>query len=363
MQPIRVMIIDDSSLVRTSFERGLSAHADISVVGTAPDPYVARDLLPKLSPQVLVLDIEMPRMDGLTFLRRIMKFHPIPTIIVSSLTPKGTKTALACLEAGAVAVLSKPGAAYSVGDLTKELAGVIREAVHAKPRKRAERGKVPAAATGAMLETTEKVIAIGASTGGTQALEQILCSLPATCPGIVIVQHMPELFTKSFAERLNGLCPLEVREATDGDIPRPGLALLAPGNHHVLLARSGARYFLRLKSGPRVHQHRPSVEVLFESAARNVGSNAMGIILTGMGDDGATAMKSLHDAGAFTVAQDEASCVVYGMPKEAVARGGVDVIASLESIPEYILRYGSGRLGSIHRRRAIDSDKSPPTVR
>ncbi len=351
MEPIRVLIIDDSSLVRTSLKKGLEKHADIKVVGTAPDPYIARDLIPKVSPQVLVLDIEMPRMDGLTFLQKIMKFHPIPTIIVSSLTPKGTKTALACLEAGAVAVLGKPGESYSIGNLTEELAGVVREASKARPKRRVEAPKAVQVAAGAMLETTNKVVAIGASTGGTQALEHVLRGLPANSPAIAIVQHMPEAFTRKFAERLNGLCAVEVREAVDGDSLRPGLVLLAPGNHHMQIMRSGAVYGVRVKSGPRVHQHRPSVEVLFESAARSVGGNAMGILMTGMGDDGATAMKSMFDAGAFTVAQDEASCVVFGMPKEAIARGGVDVVVPLGEIAEHIVRFASGRVSKLRRLR------------
>jgi len=352
MAPIRVLIVDDSSLVRTSLQRGLSEYGDIEVVGAAPDPFYARDMIAKLAPQVIVLDIEMPRMDGLTFLRRIMKFQPIPTIIVSSLTPKGTKTALACLEAGAVEVLSKPGAAYSVGDLVQELAEVIRVAATSTPRRRIVPAKPAQVSSGAMFETTNKVIVMGASTGGTQALEHVICSLPATSPGIVIVQHMPKLFTRSFAERLNRECSLEVREAVDGDLLTPGLALLAPGEQHMRVVRSGARYLVRVKPGPRVCQQCPSVEVLFESAAKNVGANAMGVILTGMGDDGATAMKSMHEAGAFTVAQDEASCVVFGMPKEAIARGGVDRIVPLEEIANIVVCFASG--GIRGRRRGRD---------
>lgn len=351
MSPIRVLIIDDSSLVRTSLQRGLAKHADIEVVGAAPDPYIARDMIPKLRPQVLVLDIEMPRMDGLTFLTKIMKFHPIPTIIVSSLTPKGTKTALACLEAGAVAVLGKPGESYSIGNLTEELAGVIRDASRTRPKKRVAPTSAAPVAASAMLETTNKIVAIGASTGGTQALEQVLRSLPRGCPGIGIVQHMPETFTKSFAERLDDLCAIEVREAQDGDAMQPGLALLAPGNHHMQIVRSGARYMVKVKKGPRVHQHCPSVEVLFESAARSLGANGMGVLMTGMGDDGATAMKSMLDAGAFTVAQDEASCVVFGMPKEAIARGGVEVVSPLKDIADYIVRFASGRVQNLRGRK------------
>ena len=352
MKIIRVLIVDDSSLVRTSLARGLKKHADIEVVGLAPDPFIARDMMAKVTPDVIVLDIEMPRMDGLTFLRRIMKFQPIPTIIVSSLTAKGTKTALACLESGAVEVLAKPGAAYSIGNLTEELAGVIRNAALTKPRRRTAPLAQVATTSTAMLETTNKIIAIGASTGGTQALEQVLRALPRMCPGLAIVQHMPEKFTRSFAERLNEVCQIEVREAADGDTMHTGLALIAPGNRHMALTHSGSVYKVRVKTGPRVHGYCPSVEVLFESAARNVGANGMGVIMTGMGDDGATAMNTYHEAGAFTVAQDEATCVVYGMPKEAVARGGVDVVVPLEKIPEQIVAFASGRVRSLRRKRS-----------
>ncbi|MFT5290363.1 MAG: two-component system chemotaxis response regulator CheB [Planctomycetota bacterium] len=350
MPPIKVLIIDDSAVVRASFKKGLEVHPDIEVVGAAPDPFVGRDMIAKFDPQVLVLDIEMPRMDGLTFLKRVMKFKPIPTIIVSSLTPRGTKTALACLDAGAVAVLCKPGAAYSVGDLTTELANVVRTAARTTLTRRVHTPASAPISTGAMLETTNKVIAIGSSTGGTKAIEHVLSVLPRTIPGIVIAQHMPEHFTNSFAERLNTICEIEVREAKDKDVLRPGLALIAPGNNHLHVARSGAVYHVRIKQGPRVCQQRPSVEVMMESVARTVGSNAMGVMLTGMGNDGANAMNNMHEAGSFNVAQDEASCVVYGMPKEAVAAGGVDQIMPLGKIADAMCRFGAGSARSLRKK-------------
>lgn len=346
---IKVLIVDDSSIVRRMLSDELSKQKGITVVGTAPDPFVARDKILSLHPDVITLDIEMPRMDGLSFLRRLMKHHPVPVIIVSSLTPKGCETALACMEAGAVDVLCKPGASYSVGDLANELGEIIRGAagVKLRPATAPAAGAVTkpvAAPARAMIQTTHKVIAIGSSTGGTEALREVLTGLPRECPGIIMTQHMPEGFTSSFAQRLNDLCEIDVREAKDGDWVSPGLALLAPGNKHMRLARDGARYLVRVCDGPRVCRHRPSVEVLFESTAQYAGANAMGIILTGMGDDGATALGSMRKAGAVTVAQDEASCVVFGMPREAIARGSAMLVSPLKDISRHILDYASGTL-------------------
>jgi two-component system, chemotaxis family, protein-glutamate methylesterase/glutaminase len=337
--PIRVLVVDDSATVRNILSTELARDPGIEVVGTAPDPYVARDKIVMLKPDVITLDIEMPRMDGLTFLRKLMRHYPLPVIIVSSLTPKGGEVALEALQAGAVEVICKPGAAYSVGDLSVELADKIKAAAWVNVRKLLDKKAAapPAPVRLTMTRTTNKVVAIGASTGGTEALANILATLPASAPGIVIVQHMPEFFTRSFAERLNELCAIEVREAKDGDIVGPGRALLAPGNLHMLLRRSGAVYQVQVKSGPLVNRHRPSVEVLFKSTARFAGRNAVGVILTGMGADGADGLKEMHDAGAETIAQDEHSCIVFGMPKEAIARGGVDHIVPLERVAQKIL--------------------------
>lgn len=344
--PIRVLIVDDSSIVRKVLSDELSKQPGIEVVGTAPDPFIARDKILALKPDVITLDIEMPRMDGLSFLRRLMKHHPIPVIIVSSLTPKGCETALLCMEAGAIEVLGKPGESYSVGDLAAQLGDIVRGAGSvrfraASPASATPRPAPPIANPRVMIQTTHKVVAIGASTGGTEAIREVLTNLPVTCPGIVMTQHMPEGFTKSFAERLNSLCEIEVREAVDGDWVTPGLALLAPGNRHMKLSRDGARYVVRVCDGPRVCRHRPSVEVLFESVAQHAGRNAMGIILTGMGDDGADGLVSVRKAGGFTVAQDEASCIVFGMPREAIARGGAMTVAPLQSIARHVLDFAA----------------------
>lgn len=346
---VKVLIVDDSSIVRRMLSDELGKQKGITVVGTAPDPFVARDKILALHPDVITLDIEMPKMDGLSFLRRLMKHHPVPIIIVSSLTPKGCETALACMEAGAVDVLCKPGASYSVGDLANELGEIIRGAAGARLRPASTpaadvAAKPIASPARAMIQTTHKVIAIGSSTGGTEALREVLTALPKQCPGIIMTQHMPEGFTTSFAQRLNDLCEIEVREAKDGDWVTPGLALLAPGNKHMRLARDGARYLVRVCDGPRVCRHRPSVEVLFESTAQYAGANAMGIILTGMGDDGATALGSMRKAGALTLAQDEASCVVFGMPKEAIARGGAMIVSPLGEVSRHIMDFAAGTL-------------------
>lgn len=339
---IRVLIVDDSALVRKILSEELARDPEIEVVGTAMDPYIARDMIVQLKPDVITLDIEMPRMDGLTFLRKLMKHYPLPVIVVSSLTKKGGDLALEALEAGAVDVMCKPGAAYTVGDMSVELIDKIKAAARVRVTKRisvpvASVSAVPQQLT-AMTRTTHKVIAIGASTGGTEALTALLRVLPADAPGIVIVQHMPEHFTRSFADRLNQLCAIEVKEAANDDTVMPGRALIAPGNYHMLLRRSGARYYVEVKSGPLVSRHRPSVDVLFKSTAQTAGKNAVGVILTGMGRDGAEGMKMMHDAGAKTIAQDEASCVVFGMPKEAIALGGADFVLPLDQIAQKMLR-------------------------
>jgi len=344
---IRVLIVDDSSLVRRALARELEKQRGITVVGTAPDPYIARDKILALHPDVITLDIEMPRMDGLSFLRKLMKYHPLPTIVVSSLTPKGCDTAIACLEAGAVDVLCKPGEAYTIGDLGQQLGDLILAAgkIDLQSRPAARPPTITRRPRGrAMIETTRKVIAMGSSTGGTEALRSVLSALPRQAPGIVMTQHMPPGFTTSFAQRLDSLCELEVREARDGDAVVPGTALLAPGEKHMRLARDGARYIVRVGGGPRVCRHRPSVEVLFESTAEYAGANAMGIIMTGMGGDGAHGLKSMRDAGAVTIAQDEASCVVFGMPREAINCGGAAIVSALDRIPRYIIDFVEGKL-------------------
>jgi two-component system chemotaxis response regulator CheB len=339
---IRVLVVDDSAIVRKVFTTELSREEDIEVVGTAPDPFVARDKILKLEPDVITLDIEMPRMDGLTFLRKLMKYYPLPVIIVSSLTRKGSKLALEALSIGALEVISKPSAAYSVGDMSVQLADKIRAVAGVRVQKK--EGDEPEAVlkkvqpeSKFLAETTNKIIAIGASTGGTEALKTVLTGMPVNSPGIVVVQHMPAQFTTSFAERLDSLCEIKVREAKDGDTVANGLALIAPGNFHMLLKRSGARYYVNVKTGPLVHHQRPAVDVLFQSVSQYAGSNAIGIILTGMGADGAAGMVSMKQAGAKTIAQDEASCVVFGMPKVAIETGSVDKVVSLGKISQTAL--------------------------
>jgi two-component system chemotaxis response regulator CheB len=337
---IRILVVDDSAVVREIFTNELSRDPDLEVVGTAIDPYIARDKIVKLKPDVLTLDVEMPRMDGITFLRKLMRYYPLPVIIVSSLTPKGGEMALEAMNAGAVEVMCKPGASYTVGDMSVELIDKIKAAAAVNMRRwmssKADAEK--AAPRLSTIRTTNKVVAIGASTGGTQALQKVLSILPANAPGTIVVQHMPEHFTSSFAQRLNELCAMEVKEAEDGDSVIPGKVLIAPGNKHMLLRRSGARYYVEVKGGPLVCRQRPSVEVLFNSVARTAGSNAVGVIMTGMGADGADGMLEMKQSGAATIAQDESSCVVFGMPKEAIQRGGVDSVVHLDRIPETILK-------------------------
>lgn len=343
MKKIRVLVVDDSAVVRRVFSEELSRQSDIEVIGTAPDPYVARDKIVQLRPDVVTLDIEMPRMDGLTFLRKLMQHYPLPVIIVSSLTKKGGVLSLEAMEAGAVDVICKPGEAYSVGDMSEQLAGKIRGAAQVRIDHlcrrvvQTEKKQSPLIVKKSLSESTHKVIAIGASTGGTEALKQVLINLPPTTPGIMIVQHMPPNFTTSFAQRLNTLCRISVKEAEDGDVVSPGRALLAPGNYHMIMRRSGARYYVNIKSGPMVCHQRPAVDVLFNSVAVYGGANAIGVILTGMGKDGAQGMLKMHEAGARTIAQDEGSCVVFGMPKEAIAMGGVDRVLPLDQIGQSII--------------------------
>ncbi len=339
VKKIKVLIVDDSAVVRKIFSDELSKYPDIEIVGTAPDPYVARDKIVALHPDVITLDIEMPRMDGLTFLRKLMKHYPLPTIIVSSLTPKGGKLTLEAMEIGAVDVIAKPGSSYTVGNMSTQLADKIRAAAWAKiVRKDADnvdRENVPLKA---LAETSHKVIAIGASTGGTEALKIVLSRLPANSPGIMVVQHMPANFTAAFAERLNTISQLTVREAKDNDSVVPGLALIAPGNFHMILRRSGARYYVEIKTGPMVHHQRPAVDILFKSTAKYAGANAIGVILTGMGADGAEGLLEMKQAGAKTIAQDENSCVVFGMPKEAIKMGAADKVLPLGQISAEMMR-------------------------
>lgn len=337
MTGIKVLIIDDSAMVRKIFSTELAKDPYIEVVGTAPDPYVGRDKIVQLNPDVVILDIEMPKMDGLTFLEKLMKYKPMPVIIVSSLGQAGGEVAMKALELGAVDVMAKPGPAYSVADMSEQLIERIKAASLAKVRHKevthVSYTKPDVSKVKAMLKTTDKIIAIGASTGGTEAIKEVLTRLPAEMPPILIVQHMPQYFTKSFAQRLNDLCALTVREAEDGELLAPGKVLIAPGNKHMVLQRSGARYFVSIKDGPMVFHQRPSVEVMFSSVARFAGKNSIGVILTGMGKDGAGGLLEMRKAGAYTIAQDEKSCIVYGMPKEAVAVGAIEEILPLERIP------------------------------
>ena len=340
MAKIRVLVVDDSAVVRKVFSEELSREHDIEVVATAPDPYVARDKIVALKPDVVTLDIEMPRMDGITFLRKLMKYYPLPVIIVSSLTREGGSLALEAMEIGAVEVISKPGEAYSVGDMSAQLAEKIRAAAQVDVTRRRRTVTAPAAAAPklSLTRTTNQLIAIGASTGGTEALKDVLTQFPPNSPGIMIVQHMPAKFTTSFAERLDSLCQIRVKEAEDGDAVVPGTALLAPGNFHMVMRRSGARYYVNVKTGPMVCYQRPAVDVLFNSVAAYGGANAIGVILTGMGKDGAQGMLKMKQAGARTIAQDEASCVVFGMPKEAIEVGAVDKVLPLKDIPAAVLK-------------------------
>jgi two-component system chemotaxis response regulator CheB len=347
---IRVLIVDDSAVVRRTLSAILSADPAIEVIGTASDPFVAAERIAEQVPDVITLDIEMPGMDGLTFLQKIMSQHPIPVIICSSLAEEGAQSTLRALEYGAVDIIAKPrlGSQRFLEESSVMLCEAVKAAAGARLRpysqSRVIQPKLTAdailpRATAAMLETTEKVVVIGASTGGTEALRSLLEAMPPDAPGIVIVQHMPEIFTRAFANRLDGLCRITVKEAESNDTVLRGRALIAPGNHHALLKRSGARYFVEIKDGPLVCRHRPSVDVLFRSAARYAGRNAVAVIMTGMGDDGARGMLEMKEAGASTIAQDEATSVVFGMPNEAIKRGAVDKVLPLPAIAGSILTY------------------------
>lgn len=353
---IKILIVDDSAVVRQVLSEVLNADTGIEVIASAPDPIFAQEKMKKRWPDVIVLDVEMPRMDGITFLKKIMSERPTPVVICSSITERGSETAMQALAAGAVGIVPKPGIGnrrMALEDAGSDLIRAVKAAAHANVRNlKSSNGVLAVAAmpklnadailpavSHAMVQTTERIVAIGTSTGGTQALEAVLTTLPRVSPGIVIVQHMPEKFTASFAARLDSLCQIEVREAQNGDRVMPGRALIAPGGRHMLLKRNGTQYHVEVVDGPVVNRHRPSVDVLFRSVARFAGRNALGVIMTGMGDDGARGLKEMHDAGATTVAQDEATCVVYGMPKEAVKLGGVDRSASLQAIPAEIMKY------------------------
>jgi two-component system chemotaxis response regulator CheB len=350
---VRVLIIDDSASVRQTLASVLEADPDIEVMGVAPDPFVAARRIQEEVPDVITLDVEMSRMDGITFLRKLMAQRPIPVVMCSSLTEAGSETLMQALEAGAVDVVLKPtvGAADHLAESADRIREVVKAAAKARVGGRASaRGRtlpvekkltadamLPPPSGKAMARTTEIVACLGASTGGTESLREVLEVLPANAPGIVIVQHMPEKFTAAFAKRLNGLCDVEVKEAVDGDRVLRGHVLIAPGDKHMLLERQGAQYYVSVREGPLVSRHRPSVDVLFRSAARSAGANALGVIMTGMGDDGARGLLEMRQAGAMTVAQDEATSIVFGMPKEAIARGAAQKIAPLGQLAREIL--------------------------
>jgi two-component system, chemotaxis family, protein-glutamate methylesterase/glutaminase len=355
MKRIKVAIVDDSAVVRQVAAEQLAADPGLEVLFTSADPLLATERLKREWPDVIVLDIEMPRMDGLTFLKKIMQQRPTPVIICSTLTEAGAQTTLDALAAGAVSVITKPkiGLKNFLQQSSDDLVSAVKAAAQANVRKLTRPAahalppptpKFPAdvmlapAAEKALARTTERIVAIGTSTGGTQALEKVLTALPRVAPGIVVVQHMPEQFTAAFAERLNRVCQIEVKEAANGDRLMPGRALIAPGGRHLMIRRSGAQYVAEVRDGPPVNRHRPSVDVLFRSAAKAAGANALGVIMTGMGDDGARGLKEMREAGANTVAQDEESCVVFGMPKEAIKLDAAAHVLSLDEIPAAIMR-------------------------
>lgn len=368
---VRVLIVDDSALARQALEKILSRDREIEVIGTAADPYIAAQKIRKTLPDVISLDVEMPRMDGLTFLKKIMSQHPIPVVICSALTEKGAETTLKALEYGAVDIITKPrlGAVQFFEETWSVMCDTVKAAARARLKKRetvpftiepkltadAVLGKP---ALKAMIKTTEKVVVVGASTGGTEAIKEFLEAMPLDAPGTVIVQHMPEQFTKAFAKRLDSLCRVTVKEAEDGDSVIPGCVLIAPGNRHTMINRSGARYLVRVHDGPLVNRHRPSADVLFRSAARHAGNNAIGIIMTGMGDDGAKGLLEMKEAGAFTIAQDERTSVVFGMPWEAIKLGAVHEILPLQEIAGKMLRrcsadVSSGEIAAEDVRRSV----------
>jgi len=354
---VKVLIVDDSASMRQTLADIVAEDAELEVIGTASDPFVAARRLQEQIPDVIILDVEMPRMDGITFLRKLMAQHPIPVVMCSSLTEKGSETLMQALDAGAVDVILKPRvdtrqhlleARVAICDTVKGAARARLARLPGAGIRRIDSGKklsadvmMPPPSPTAMARTTDKVVCIGASTGGTESLRVVLEELPQDAPGIVVVQHMPEKFTEAFARRLNSLCTVEVKEAEDGDAVLRGRVLIAPGNRHLMLQRSGARYRVAVKDGPLVSRHRPSVDVLFRSAANAAGANAVGIIMTGMGDDGARGLLEMRQAGARTLAQDEASCVVFGMPKEAIGRGAAERVVPLVHISGEIRRAGA----------------------
>jgi len=359
MSRIKVMVVDDSAVIRQVFTRIINQDSQLELVAAVNDPILALNRMKVMMPDVIVLDVEMPKMDGLTFLKLIMNDNPLPVVMCSTLTEKGSKTTMQAIADGAVDFITKPklGARGYLEESSAMLADVIKSAASANVGKLKKNATLMSdsekietllsknevlleKSASSMMRTTDRIIAIGTSTGGTQALELVLSQLPKNAPGLVIVQHMPEKFTAAFAARLDSVCQIKVKEAENGDRVLQGQALIAPGSHHMKLNRSGARYFVELKDGPLVSRHRPSVDVLFRSTAKIAGKNAVGIIMTGMGSDGASGMLEMHDAGAFTIAQDEASSVVYGMPKEAVKCGAVDRIVSLGEIPVEICTFG-----------------------
>jgi two-component system chemotaxis response regulator CheB len=351
MNKIKVLICDDSALIRSVMSEIIKSQPDMEVVGVAPDPLVARELIKQTNPDVLTLDVEMPKMDGLDFLERLMRLRPMPVVMVSSLTERGSEITLRALELGAVDFVTKPKISIQSG--MREYADLISDKIRAASKARVRARTLPAAgAAGAAgeggtqlpqlrnpLMSSEKLIIVGASTGGTEAIREFLVQMPSDCPGILITQHMPEGFTKSFAKRLDSLCKISVLEAQGNERVLPGHAYIAPGHSHLLLARSGANYMTKLDQGEPVNRHRPSVDVLFRSAAQNAGKNAVGVILTGMGKDGAVGMLEMKNAGAYNFAQDEASCVVFGMPREAIAVGAAHEVGALQALPGMVLGY------------------------
>ncbi len=344
---IRVLIVDDSAIVRKMLSEALASEPDIEVVGTAPDPFVARDKILSLNPDVLTLDIEMPRMDGVSFLERLMQSRPMPVIVISSLGQASCRAAIQALAAGAVEVLAKPGGPYSVGDLRSTLAAKLRAAAASGIRRRPNAtptvplqrltpaASAPRPAAGGV--SSPSIIAIGASTGGTEAIQEVLLRLPEDTPGTVIVQHIPAGFSRAFANRLNDTCPMRVKEAEDGDTLETGLALVAPGNYHMVLRRAGAGYRVQIKDGPLVCYQRPAVDVLFHSVAETASKRAVGVLLTGMGSDGARGLLELREAGSRTIAQNEATCVVFGMPREAIRMGAAEQVLPLDRVANGIL--------------------------
>ncbi len=352
MGKVKVLVVDDSAMVRQTLAEILSSDSAIDVVGTAADPFAAAKKLEEVVPDVITLDIEMPRMDGITFLRKLMSQHPLPVVICSSLTQDGAETTLKALELGAVEIITKPkvGTKQFLEESRIRICDAVKAAARTTVRKKplgkalkpepslSADAMVPGVASRAMVQTTEKICVVGASTGGTEALRIFLEAMPPDCPAIAIVQHMPEHFTAAFSRRLDSLCRISVKEASDNDTMLRGQALIAPGNKHMMLKRSGARYYVEVRDGPLVRRHRPSVDVLFRSASRYAGRNAVGVIMTGMGDDGALGMKEMFDAGAFTMAQDEATCVVFGMPQEAIKLDGVHKVLPLQGLAAAAVR-------------------------